>query len=278
MALSNQQGKPEKKHSQEWFEALIIAAIFATVLRIFVVESYRIPTGSMENTLLAGDFLFVNKYVYGPKIPFTDIRLPGVDEVKRGDVIVFKYPKDRSMNYIKRCVAISGDTLEIHNRQLSVNKKPVALPPEGQFLSSVIPAGIGDEMIFPQFSNYNKDNYGPIRVPRKGDVIKLNAQTWPLYADLVADEGHDVSLQGRLVFIDGAPATEYRVQSNYYFAMGDNRDNSLDSRFWGFLPEKDLVGEALIVYWSWNPDLSILTNPVGKLASIRWQRSGMLIH
>lgn len=278
MALSNQPGKPEKKHSQEWFEALIIAAIFATVLRIFVVESYRIPTGSMENTLLAGDFLFVNKYVYGPKIPFTDIRLPGVDEVERGDVIVFKFPKDRSMNYIKRCVAISGDTLEIHNRQLSINKKPVALPPDGQYISSLIPAGIGDEMIFPQFSNFNKDNYGPIRVPRKGDVIALNAQTYPLYAALVADEGHDVSLQGRLVFIDGAPAASYTVQSNYYFAMGDNRDNSLDSRFWGFLPEKDLVGEALIVYWSWNPDLSIFTNPVGKIASIRWQRSGMVIH
>jgi signal peptidase I len=273
-----QPGKPEKKHSKEWFEALIIAAIFATVLRIFIVESYRIPTGSMENTLLAGDFLFVNKYVYGPKVPFTDIRLPGVDKVKRGDIIVFKFPKDRSLNYIKRCVAISGDTLEIHNRQLFVNKKPVPLPPNGQFISSLMPAGVADEMIFPQYSNFNKDNYGPIRVPRKGDVVRLTALNYPLYSSLIADEGHDVSLQGRQVFIDGAPAPEYTITENYYFAMGDNRDNSLDSRFWGFLPEKDLVGEALIVYWSWNPDISIFTDPVGKLSSIRWQRPGLMVH
>jgi signal peptidase I len=278
MALSTQQGKPEKKHSREWFEALVIAAIFATVLRIFIVESYRIPTGSMENTLLAGDFLFVNKYVYGPKVPFTDIRLPGVDKVKRGDIIVFKFPKDRSLNYIKRCVAISGDTLEIHNRQLFINKKPVPLPPNGQFISSPMPPGMADDMIFPQYSSYNKDNYGPIRIPRRGDVIQLNAQTYPLYNSLIADEGHEVSLQGRKVFIDGSPASAYTVRDNYYFAMGDNRDNSLDSRFWGFLPEKDLVGQAMLVYWSWDPDLSIFTDPVGKLSSIRWQRSGLMVH
>lgn len=122
--MNTQQGKPEKKHSREWFDALVIAAIFATLLRVFVVESYRIPTGSMESTLLAGDFLFVNKYVYGPKIPFTDVRLPGVKTVDRGDIIVFKFPKDRSLNYIKRCVAVAGDTLEIHGQQLSVNKNP----------------------------------------------------------------------------------------------------------------------------------------------------------
>jgi signal peptidase I len=278
MALSTQDGKPEKTHSREWFEALVIAAIFASVLRIFIVESYRIPTGSMENTLLAGDFLFVNKYVYGPKLPFTDIRLPGIAKVKNGDIIVFKFPKDRSMNYIKRCVASSGDTLEIHNRQLFVNKKQVALPPNGQFISSMIPAGVGDESIFPQYSGFNKDNYGPIRIPRKGDVVRLNAQTYPLYSSLIADEGHDVTLQGHKVFIDGSPASEYTVRDNYYFAMGDNRDNSLDSRFWGFLPEKDLVGQALMVYWSWNPDILIVTDLPGKLSSIRWERPGLLVH
>ena len=273
-----QKGKPEKKHSREWFEALVIAAIFATVLRAFVVESYRIPTGSMERTLLAGDFLFVNKYIYGPKIPFTDIRLPGVKKVDRGDIIVFKFPKDRSLNYIKRCVAISGDTLEIHDQQLSINKKPVALPEHAQFIGSRVPAGEVDYSIFPQFSNYNKDNYGPIRIPRKGDVIRLSAATYPLYSSIIADEGHDVSLQGREVFVDGSPAQQYTVHENYYFAMGDNRDNSLDSRFWGFLPEKDLVGQAMMVYWSWDPDLSILSDPLGKLGSIRWDRSGLVVH
>ncbi|MEI7825479.1 MAG: signal peptidase I [Chlorobiaceae bacterium] len=276
--MNIQKGKPEKKHSREWMEALVIAAIFATVLRVFVVESYRIPTGSMERTLLAGDFLFVNKYVYGPKIPFTEIRLPGVKKVERGDIIVFKFPKDRSLNYIKRCVAISGDTLEIHDQQLSINRKPFALPQHAQFIGSRVPAGETDYSIFPQFSNFNKDNYGPIRIPRKGDVVRLSAATYPLYSSLIADEGHDVSLQGREVFIDGSPAQQYTVHENYYFAMGDNRDNSLDSRFWGFLPEKDLVGQAMMVYWSWDPDLSILTDPIGKLGSIRLARSGLVVH
>jgi len=276
--LNTQQGKPEKKHSREWFEALIIAAIFATLLRVFVVESYRIPTGSMESTLLAGDFLFVNKYVYGPKIPFTDIRLPGVKTVDRGDIIVFKFPKDRSLNYIKRCVAVPGDTLEIHGQQLSINKKPSPLPPHAQFIGSRMAARDGDYMIFPQYSDYNKDNYGPLRIPRKGDVVRLTPGTYPLYSSLIADEGHDVSLQGRTVFIDGSPVQNYTVQSNYYFAMGDNRDNSLDSRFWGFLPEKDIVGQALMVYWSWNPDLSIFTDLVSKISSIRLQRTGLIVH
>ncbi len=276
--MNTQQGKPEKKHSREWFEALIIAAIIATLLRVFVVESYRIPTGSMESTLLAGDFLFVNKYVYGPKIPFTDIRLPGVKTVDRGDIIVFKFPKDRSLNYIKRCVAVPGDTLEIHGQQLSINKKPSPLPPHAQFIGSRMAARDGDYMIFPQYSDYNKDNYGPLRIPRKGDVVRLTPGTYPLYSSLIADEGHDVSLQGRTVFIDGSPVQNYTVQSNYYFAMGDNRDNSLDSRFWGFLPEKDIVGQALMVYWSWNPDLSIFTDLVSKISSIRLQRTGLIVH
>ena len=276
--MNNQKGKPEKKHSREWFEALIIAAIFATILRVFVVESYRIPTGSMESTLLAGDFLFVNKYVYGPKIPFTDIRLPGVKKVDRGDIIVFKFPKDRSLNYIKRCVALSGDTLEIHGQQLSVNKKLSPLPPHAQFIGNRMAAGDGDYMIFPQFSNFSKDNYGPIRIPRKGDIVRLTPLNYPLYSALIADEGHEVSLQGRSVFIDGAPVQNYTVQSNYYFAMGDNRDNSLDSRFWGFLPEKDIVGQALMVYWSWNPDLSLFTDLVSKIGSIRLERTGLMVH
>jgi len=276
--LDIQPNKPEKTQLREWVEALIIAVIVAIGLRAFVVESYRIPTGSMEKTLLAGDFLFVNKYVYGPKIPLTDIRLPGVNKVQRGDIIVFKFPKDRSLNYIKRCVAVSGDTLAIHNQQLSINRKLVALPEHAQFIGQRVPAGEGDYMIFPQSSNFNKDNYGPIRIPRQGDVIRLSAETFSLYASLIADEGHEVSLQGREVVIDGYPARQYTVKENYYFAMGDNRDNSLDSRFWGFLPEKDLVGQALMVYWSWDPDLSLLTDPVNKLSSIRWNRPGLLVH
>ncbi len=276
--MNTQNSQPEKKHSKEWFEALIIAAIIATVLRIFVVESYRIPTGSMENTLLAGDFLFVNKYVYGPKVPFTDFRFPGLHKVNRGEIIVFKYPKDPSLNYIKRCVAVSGDTLQIRAGRLFVNGREVPLPEHGQFIGSRAPANEPDFMIFPQSSGYNKDHYGPIRIPRKGDVVKLTQATFPLYASLIAGEGHEVSLMGRVVFVDGSAADRYTVEDNYYFAMGDNRDNSLDSRFWGFLPEKDILGQAMMVYWSWNPDISMLGDPVHKLGSIRWNRPGLFVH
>lgn len=264
--------------TRDWFEALVIAALVAMVLRLFVVESYRIPTGSMERTLLAGDFLFVNKYVYGPKVPFSDIRLPKLHDVRRGDIIVFKFPKDRSLNYIKRCVALPGDLLEIRNRQLVINGNPVQLPVHAQFLAPEMPAGMPDYQIFPMLSEYNKDNYGPIRVPRKGDVVRLDPSTFALYRDLIADEGHEVSLEGRTVSVDGRQAESYTVGRDYYFAMGDNRDNSLDSRYWGFLPESDVVGQAMMVYWSWNPDLSLLTDPVEKISSIRWERTGLVVH
>jgi signal peptidase I len=276
--MNNQNGNTEKRQSKEWFEALIIAALVAMVLRIFIVESYRIPTGSMERTLLAGDFLFVNKYVYGPKVPFTDIRLPKLHDVERGDIIVFKFPKDRNLNYIKRCVALPGDTLQIRQRQLFINGALVKLPEHGQFIGAEMPPGLPDYQIFPSMSDYNKDNYGPIRIPQKGDVIQLNATTVPLYKDLIADEGHDVSFIGDRAYVDGKSRPTYTVGRNYYFAMGDNRDNSLDSRYWGFLPETDVVGQAMMVYWSWDPDMSLLTDPVDKIASIRWGRTGLLVH
>ena len=276
--MSNNNGTNDKGKSREWFEALVIAALVATVLRLFVVESYRIPTGSMERTLLAGDFLFVNKYVYGPKVPFTEIRLPKLHDVQRGDIIVFKFPKDRSLNYIKRCVALPGDVLEIRKRQLTINGEPVKLPEKGQFIGNEMPPGLPDFQIFPSLSDFNKDNYGPIRVPRKGDVVKLNQATFALYRDLIADEGHEVSMIGGRVYVDGMSQATYTVGKDYYFAMGDNRDNSLDSRYWGFLPATDVVGQALMVYWSWDPDLSLLTDPVGKIASIRWGRTGLVVH
>ncbi|MDT9547191.1 MAG: signal peptidase I [Chlorobium sp.] len=276
--MNRQHGGSGKKQSREWFEALIIAAIFASLLRVFVVESYRIPTGSMEKTLMAGDFIFVNKYVYGAKVPFTEFRTPRVDAVERGDIFVFKYPHDRSLNYIKRCVAVSGDTLAIRQRQLFINGQPALLPPHAQFLSREMAFGEQDSMIFPRFSGFNKDSYGPIRIPSKGDTLTLSRESFPMYAWLISDEGHRVRLEGNTVFVDGAPSASYRVERDYYFAMGDNRDNSLDSRFWGFVPQSDILGRALLVYWSWDPNLSLLTDPIEKISSIRWQRTGLFVH
>jgi len=266
-----------RSKSREWFEALMIAALFAAVIRVFVVESYRIPTSSMESTLMAGDFLFVNKFVYGARVPFTDYRLPAVDEVERGDIIVFKYPEDRSLNYIKRCIALPGDTLEIRNRELFINGASVPLPEHAGFLRQMAPPGYAESQIFPRFSGFNKDQYGPLRVPMEGDEVPLDALHLPLYAAIIAHEGHALSVSGDRVFLDGRPAETYRVEGNYYFVMGDNRDNSLDSRYWGFLPEGDLVGQALMVYWSWNPNLSFFA-PLEKLSSIRWERIGLIVH
>lgn len=276
--MKQQQAGQARKHSREWFDALLIAALIATILRVFVVESYRIPTGSMERTLMAGDFIFVNKFIYGAKVPFTEYNLPGFEEVERGDVIIFKFPKDRSLNYIKRCVALSGDRLEIRDRELYINGERQQLPDHAQFTGRLIPPGMVDSMIFPSFSPFNKDNYGPITVPKRGDEVELTMQTFPLYATLVADEGHQITMQNGEVFVDGVRTNSYRVEQDYYFAMGDNRDNSLDSRFWGFLPRRDILGEAIMVYWSWNPNLSLFTDPAGKLSSIRWERPGMMIH
>ncbi len=276
-AMAVKTKKTGKQHSREWFEALMIAAVIAAVIRVFIIESYRIPTSSMESTLLAGDFLFVNKFVYGAKVPMTDYRLPAVDRVERGDIIVFKFPKDRSLNYIKRCVALPGDTIEIRDRQLFINNEVVALPEHGQFLNAMVPAGQPDLQIFPRYSDFNKDNYGPLRVPRKGDVLELDRSTIQLYGALISDEGHRVRVMGDTVMIDGVSASTYTVTQNYYFALGDNRDNSLDSRYWGFLPENDLVGQALMVYWSWDPGISLL-NPVEKLSSIRWGRMALMVH
>ena len=254
-----------------------MALFFATLIRVFIVESYHIPTSSMERTLLAGDFLFVNKYVYGAKVPFTDARLPRLDAVERGDIVVFKFPKDRSLNYIKRCVAVSGDSLEIRNRSLLVNGREQELPEHALHLGAKLPEGMEEPRIFPANSGFNKDNYGPLYIPRKGDVLELNPSTLPVYRELIAGEGHTVGEAGGRIVLDGKPADSYTVGENYYFVMGDNRDNSLDSRYWGFLSERDIIGQALVVYWSWSPTIP-LGDPLKKLASIRWGRTGLMVH
>ena len=179
---------------REYVEAALWALIITLFLRAFVIQAFRIPSESMKDTLLVGDFLFVNKFEYGPKMPFTHLRLPGLRQPKRGDVIVFQFPQDPSKDFIKRCVATGGETLEIRNKQVSVNGVALSEPYTIHTDPSVKPAGY----------EY-RDNYGPYTVP-----------------------------PGEL------------------FMMGDNRDNSNDSRYWGTL-EMDLVkGRAMFLYWSWD--------------------------
>ena len=241
VARSDRQAR-SRSSFREWVEFFVTLVIMVFFILVTTVEAFRIPTGSMENTLLVGDFLLVNKFVYGIRtpdwigIPFTDIgfnvpsyRLPAPSHAKSGDIVVFKYPLDKSMNYIKRCIAGPGQTVEIKNRQVYVDGVAMENPPESQFTSPApIRAGLGERGIFsPQGMAWNHDNYGPITVP----------------------EGN-------------------------YFMMGDNRDNSADSRYWGFMPEEDIVGKALIIYFSWDKNQGLSRF----YKSIRFDRIGNWIH
>lgn len=263
-------------------------------LKTFVVEAFRIPSVSMENTLRIGDFLFVNKFIYGaetPKcFPFTNIEIPHVRfpafiAPRRGDVIVFEYPGDRdetrpprTVDFIKRCIAIPGDTLQILNKTVYVNGREFLLPLNAPRLrpSDFLPRE-SFEWIFPRESSFNPDYYGPIVVPFKGMVLDIGNGAIEQWQTFIEREGHHVERDADgIAMIDGTPSRQYTVERNYLFMMGDNRDNSLDSRFWGFVPEENIVGKAMFVYWSW--DTSIPIGSVGeKVAAIRWTRIGTMI-
>ena len=282
-----------KSRWREYAEIIIITILAGLFLKTFVIEAFRIPSGSMENTLLAGDFVLVNKFIYGARtpatIPFTSLRLPvlslpGFASPQRGDVLVFRFPGERdelnpveSVDYVKRCVAVPGDTLEITDKVVSVNGRNLSLPLFAKFgAPGSCPRGVADDRIFPAGSEFNPDNYGPIVIPRDGMLIPLSSKTLDQWRILIMREGHSVATgRGDTVLIDGTPATRYRVEKNYYFVMGDNRSNSLDSRFWGFVPGDLIVGKALLVYWS--TDESSGRSFTGRLFSVRWPRIGMIV-
>ena len=285
--------KKRKSRIKELYDALIIAVIAAVILKIFFIEAYRIPTGSMEGTLLLGDFLLVNKFVYGAttprNIPFTDMRIPyfrfpSLKEPHRGDVVVFNFPGNRDelepkqiTMYIKRCIGEPGDTVQIRNRVVYVNGQVVPDPPMVQYAPGRMNTNIEEARIFPKGSGWNEDNYGPLRVPKEGDVINITQDNFEVWKMFILKEGHNPSktIDNRIQ-IDGKETKTYTVQKDYYFMMGDNRNNSLDSRFWGFMPKDDLVGEALIIYWSWNPDIPF-SHLSSLFQSIRWNRIGTVI-
>lgn len=200
--------KRKKGVVRETVEAIVIAIILALFIRTFIVQAFKIPSGSMEPTLLIGDHLLVNKFIYGIHIPFTDIRLFPLREPQRGDVIVFKFPKDRSKDYIKRVIAVGGDVVEIRNKKVYVNGRPLN-EPYAYYADDTILAGSADP----------RDNFGPVTVPKDS-----------------------------------------------FFVMGDNRDRSYDSRYWGFVNIKDVEGKAFIIYWSWDSnDHTVRFNRIGKL-------------
>lgn len=275
-------------------KTILVTLLVALTLKIFVVEAFRIPSGSMENTLLVGDFLLVNKFAYGLRsprsIPLTDKSIPSFiiplfSAVRRGDVVVFEFPGGRDemqpserVNYIKRCVGLPGDRLEIRRGDVLVNGSVIQFPKEG--IQPSHPEGAywhKSYQLFPAGTKFTGINYGPLFVPRRGDDITLNRENINFWRTLIAREGHmaEILASGEML-IDGKQNDHYRVGRDYYFMMGDNRDNSLDSRYWGFVPEQNLVGEALLVYWSWDPEVSV-GNLYEKVRSIRWERIGKLV-
>jgi len=287
--------KIKKSKPREYFDALLYAAIVAFIIKILLFEAYRIPTGSMENTLLVGDFLLVTKFTYGAtsprNIPFTDVRLPyfqlpGFKDPKVGDIIVFDFPGNRDelmspevLNYIKRCVALPGDTILIVNRTLYNNGKIVPNPPESKFLGNPHSDNIANPRIFPEGSGWNEDNYGPLVIPKIGDKIIIDSSNYQAWEMFVKREGHTISVRlDNNIFVDEKELVngEYTVERDYLFMMGDNRNNSLDSRFWGFMPMENVVGEAFMLYWSWDANIPF-SQFFDLIGSIRWNRVGKLI-
>ncbi len=385
--------RPEIKKGwvREWVDAIIFAVVAATIIRTFLFEAYTIPTSSMEKSMLVGDYLFVSKIAYGPRMPMTPVAFPfvhhtmpfsettksfvewvkfpyyrfaGFKKVERNDPIVFNYPEgdtvstvwqsnmsyyrlvkmrgrdrvwndkrnfgdivyrpvDKRENYVKRCIGLPGDSLQIINRQVYINGE-MGINPErlqymhyvhtdgtsvnpkildkfnitgfdrtnqpGLFQSALTeeakqgierlaivkkvevrnePAGQWNPETFPfdQRFSWNRDNYGPIYVPKKGVPIEIDINSIPLYNRLITVyEGHDLEIDGSKILIDGQEATSFTPELNYYWMMGDNRHNSVDSRYWGFVPEDHVVGKPEIVW------LSLDQNKGWLDGKIRWRR------
>jgi signal peptidase I len=286
----------EKRLASLFFEhgKMILITVFAAIfLKTFVLDAYRIPSASMENTLHKGDFLIVNKLAFGLRtprhIPFLShdippLTLPLFSRVRRGDVMVFEFPGGRDelttvghVNYIKRCIGLSGDTVEIRAGLVFVNKSLIPLSPNG--IPTGHPSRSADQYvpeIYPEGSSFSDVNYGPIIVPKREDILTLDPKSISWWCILIEREGHTVWTTTDRILIDGVETSTYRIQQNYYFVLGDNRDNSKDSRYWGFVPEDHLIGEALFVYWSWDPEIPV-SNISEKLSTIRWNRIGTLI-
>ncbi|MCB0490844.1 MAG: signal peptidase I [Cyclobacteriaceae bacterium] len=364
--------KPQKRKTKliEWRDSIVFAVVVATLFRWSFVEAFMVPTPSMENTILVGDYLFVSKFHYGPRTPRTPLqlplthqkiwgteipsyldwvelpsyRLPGLRGVERGEPVVFNIPPailndgeerpiDLKTYYVKRCVAIAGDRLEIRNKQIFVNGEPLENPENMKFSYLVIAKdeihqrhldkleltsddyySMGqtadarvvykmlltpeqrnevealpfvlsveedftthdgpDANIFPaaKTTSWNGDNYGPLVMPAKGMKMIVNDSTLALYGEMIQlhEENERVSVTNGELTIDGESIKEYTFKQDYYFMMGDNRHNSLDSRYWGFVPENHILGKPLFIWLSIN-------NEADLLHKIRWHRMFTLI-
>jgi signal peptidase I len=383
--------KKKKTKTREWFDAIIFAAVAATIIRVFFIEAYVIPSGSMEKSLLIGDYLFVSKVNYGARVPITPIafpfahhtmpitgtkayydgiqwkyrRLPGLSTIKRNDIVVFNLPVgdtvalenqepsyyyllrqsdwktvnsqytitsrpiDKRENIIKRCIGVAGDVISMSNGIVFINGKAEPLKNTGQmpykiefnttninfdllkeigfkideitqinnnsylanatsemvdalrkldFVKSVAmqmdPKDSNDPDLFPNDPKFKHgvDDFAAMKIPAKGWTVQIDSNTMPFYFRAIRTyEGNKVEKIGADWFINDKKANSYTFKMNYYWMMGDNRHNSIDSRFWGFLPEDHVVGKALFIWMSWDNEASFLHK-------IRWSRLLRGIH
>ncbi len=219
----------------EWVKSISVAILLFLIIRTFAVEAFKIPTGSMEKTLLVGDFLLVNKAVYGAQVPFTGVRLPAIENPERGDIVVFEYPLDRSKNYVKRVVGLPGDKVGMRGGELYVNGERL----DESYVQHTQP---GNDYYDSQFE-WQRQHLAP---EVNGDTYRPTRDDW-----------------GPIL-----------VPSGRYFVMGDNRDNSQDSRYWGFVDRAEIKGRPLFIYYSF--DRSKL-RPLPWLTEVRWSRVGDLV-
>ncbi|SDG83148.1 signal peptidase I [Flavobacterium omnivorum] len=359
-----------RNKTADTISSLLFAVVVATIVHTYLIQPFTIPTSSLEKSLLVGDFLFVSKMNYGARVPMTTIalpmvhdsipltknksyltypqlpymRLPGIQNIDRTDIVVFNWPVDtvfkffdtskrraykpvdKKSNYVKRCVGIPGDNLSIKDGVIYIDGKLLQLPERAKpqfsykvafdgktavnleylfkdlditdpafftddtkrdtlFLSALTEAGAQrlkntpgitavvrqiskdvDNGVFPHINKWNRDNYGPIYIPEKGKTVPLTTETLPFYKAIISDyENNDLKINGSEIRINGQIATSYTFGQNYYWMMGDNRHNSEDSRYWGFVPENHIVGKPVFIWLSIDPN--------GKgLNKIRWDR------
>ncbi len=276
-------------------KSLLLTAIIFVFISSALIEGSIVPTPSMENTILTGDRLFINKFVFGAStptyIPFTDVEIPyfrlsPIREPERNEIIVFRFPGDQNQLkddavefWVKRCVALPGDTLEIKNKVVFVNGKQSPIPANVNYMNrSIVGKGNKNSRIFPSNAIWNEDNYGPLIIPKKGEVVSLNPSNIGKWKTLINRElgGEFVEVLNNSVYIEGKIAKKYTITKDYYFMIGDNRDNSLDSRFWGFVPRENIVGTPMIIFWSWDSNIPF-SRPLDLLSSVRFNRIAKLI-
>ena len=390
--IETEEEEEEGKKKETFLGSVTFAVVFATIIHAFITQPFGIPTGSMERTLLVGDFLFVNKWAYGYRMPMRPValpflqgtifdtgqkgnpkddpksyvdavklpylRLPGYDEIKRYDIVVFNYPQDsvhtaidRRDPYVKRCVGIPGDVLEFRAGRLFVNNQPEkilgdeeqqhgyivttsaqldipqlykaygflpvqetqsnsgfiyifqgltdaiakdikGLPEVTEIKEMVEEKGEGavrfklnadktaytknidtTQSIYPINKSWNQDWYGPLRIPKKGDVVKLDQETLPTYQWIISEYEHNkLENKNGKIYINGQETNQYTIKQNYYMMIGDNRGASLDARFFGVVPEENIVGRPMFTWMSLQGAFKDANSSYQAPFKVRWDR------